>query len=66
MKVINPDMIARQLEPDRWDEPATMLKAGRIAVSERQALTRDGQTFAMETRLTGQSELRVMAGAKAA
>jgi predicted ABC-type ATPase len=66
MAVVNPDTIARQLEPDRRSRPVTLLQAGRIAVSDRRALIGDGRSFGMETTLTGHSELRVMADARAA
>jgi len=43
-----------------------MLKAGRIATLQRRALIHAGESFAMETTLTGNSERRVMADARAA
>jgi predicted ABC-type ATPase len=66
MTLINPDTIARQLKPDHRDDTAIMLKAGRIAALQRRALIQAGQSFAMETTLTGHSELRMMADAQAA
>lgn len=66
MTVVNPDIIARQLKPDHRDDTAIMLKAGRIAALKRRALIQAGTSFAMETTLTGHSELRVMADAQAA
>ncbi len=66
LTVINPDVIARQINPDHRGEPAIMLQAGRIAHEQRLALMRDARSFAMETTLSGHGELRVMAGAKAA
>jgi predicted ABC-type ATPase len=66
MTLVNPDTIARQIKPDHRDDTATMLKAGRIAAMQRRALIQAGQSFAMETTLTGQSELRMMADAQAA
>jgi predicted ABC-type ATPase len=63
--VVNPDTIARRLDPGRQSEPAIMLKAGRMAASERRKLVQRGQSFAMETTLTGDSELRAMADAQA-
>jgi predicted ABC-type ATPase len=66
MTLVNPDTIARQIKPDHRDDTATMLKAGRIAAMQRRALIEAGQSFAMETTLTGHSELRMMADAQAA
>ena len=63
MTLVNPDTIARQLKPDHRGDTATMLKAGRIAALQRRALIQAAQNFAMETTLTGHSELRVMADA---
>jgi len=64
--VVNPDAIARRLKPDHQSEPALMLKAGRIAAAERRAYIRAGQSFAIETTLTGRSERRIMEEARAA
>jgi len=66
MTLVNPDTIARQLKPDHRNDTAIMLKAGRIAALQRRALIQAAQNFAMETTLTGHSELRVMADARAA
>ncbi len=66
MTVVNPDIIARHLEPDHHGEATTMLKAGRIAALQRRTLIEAGQSLAIETTLTGHSELRVMADAQAA
>ncbi len=66
MTLVSPDTIARQIRPDHPDDTAIMLKAGRIAALQRRALIQARQSFAMETTLTGHSELRVMANAQAA
>ena len=66
LPVINPDVIARQINPHHHGEPAIMLQAGRIAHEHRVALMRDMRSFAMETTLSGRGELRVLADAKAA
>jgi predicted ABC-type ATPase len=66
MTVVNPDNIAQQLKPDHRGDTVVMLKAGRIAAVQRRALIQAAQNFAMETTLTGHSELRVMADAQAA
>jgi predicted ABC-type ATPase len=64
--LVNPDIIARELKPDHHDETTIMLKAGRIAALKRRMLIHAGESFAMETTLTGNSERRVMADARAA
>jgi len=64
--LVNPDTIARQLKPDHRDDTAIMLKAGRIAALRRRALIQALQNLAMETTLTGHSEFRMMAEARAA
>jgi predicted ABC-type ATPase len=65
MQVVNPDVIASHLEPAHRGEPAIMLRAGRVATSERRRLLASRMSFAIETTLTGHSELRIMAGARA-
>jgi predicted ABC-type ATPase len=65
MRIVNPDTIARQIDPDRSDEPTIMLRAGRLAATERRSLLQSRQNFAIETTLTGHSELRVIAEARA-
>ncbi|MDR3530673.1 MAG: AAA family ATPase [Rhodopila sp.] len=64
--VVNPDTIASRLEPAHEGEPAIMLRAGRMAASERRMLLASGQSFGIETTLTGHSELRLMADARSA
>jgi predicted ABC-type ATPase len=63
--VVNPDTIAARLQPGHKGGPAIMLRAGRIAASERRKLMESGRSFAIETTLTGHSELRMMACARA-
>jgi predicted ABC-type ATPase len=62
--VVNPDVIAREIKPDHRGEPAIMLKAGKLAASRRRALLRARESLAIETTLTGHSELRVMRDAR--
>jgi predicted ABC-type ATPase len=64
MPVVNPDVIARDLKPDHHGETTLMLEAGRIAAARRRALLSAEQSFAIETTLTGHSELRVMSAAR--
>jgi predicted ABC-type ATPase len=66
LPVVNPDVIARELKPNHRGETAIMLKAGRIAAARRRDLLRAGHSFAIETTLTGHSELRVMSDARRA
>ena len=66
MPVINPDVIARRLNPDRRNEPALMLRAGRLAATERRALLARGESLAIETTLTGHSELHLLRRARTA
>ena len=66
MMVVNPDTIARRIKPDHRDEPLIMLQAGRIAAVQRRTLIMSGQSLAIETTLTGHSELRLMEDARAA
>lgn len=63
--VVNPDVIARAIDPHHHGEPATMLRAGRLALQQRQALLQAGKSFALETTLTGRSELAFMKQAQA-
>jgi len=60
--VVNPDNIARSL-PDSLDEASRSLRAGRLALRERSAYLTAQQDFAIETTLTGRSELELMRSA---
>jgi predicted ABC-type ATPase len=64
--VVNPDTIALRLEPSHKGESRIMLRAGRMATSERRTLLANRRSFGIETTLTGHSELRIMADARAA
>ncbi|UTW51915.1 zeta toxin family protein [bacterium SCSIO 12827] len=63
--IVNPDFIAQELPPGP-SATATLLRAGRLAIEQRGRFVDKGQTFAMETTLTGQGELRFMRAARAA
>ena len=63
--VVNPDNIARTLPADVGGE-ARAIQSGRLAVRERAALLGAGQSFAIETTLTGHSELDLMRAAACA
>lgn len=58
--VVNPDTIARTL-PGSHSHPA--LNAGRAAIAERQRLLSERQSFAIETTLTGRTEIELMRNA---
>lgn len=60
--VVNPDNIARSL-PYSLDEASRSLRAGRLALRERSAYLAAQQDFAIETTLTGRSELELMRSA---
>lgn len=57
---VNADDIAYQLDPSDVNSPAAHLRAGRLAVEEREGRLARRETFAMETTLTGKSELALM------
>ncbi|MTJ80528.1 MAG: AAA family ATPase [Telmatospirillum sp.] len=64
--VVNPDDIARSIKPDHRGEGEIMLKAGKEAARLRREHLTSGRSFAIETTLSGHSELRVMEDAHAA
>jgi predicted ABC-type ATPase len=57
LPVVNPDEIARAAG-------SSPIAAGRVALRERHALLSAGHSFAVETTLTGQSELDLMQRAR--
>lgn len=65
LPVVNPDNIARALPADLTG-PERVMRAGRTAVAARQQLLNDRVSFAIETTLTGKSELDLMRAASAA
>lgn len=62
--VINPDVIAHELP--RLDGKLDERRAGEIAIEQRRALLALGESFAIETTLTGNSALRLMRSAREA
>ncbi|WP_062339641.1 AAA family ATPase [Zymomonas mobilis] len=60
IEIINPDNIALEIAPNQQTPPATASKAGRIAIERRHALLKLGQSFAIETTLSGQGECAFM------
>lgn len=61
---VNPDDIARTIAPTDFDNPQTVLQAGRQAVKIRRAHLEAGRSFAIETTLTGRSALDLIDQAK--
>jgi len=64
MPFINADIIARELNPTNPEDRPTAVKAGREAIRQREALLAIGQSFVMETTLSGKSELAFIKRAK--
>ncbi len=56
--VINPDVIASRMNPN--DPDAAALAAGREAVTARSAAIARGESFAIETTLSGHAEIRTI------
>lgn len=61
---VNADDIARDLDPDDVNSLAAHMRAGRVALELREEHLRRNETFAMETTLTGKSELALMRRAR--
>ena len=51
--VINPDNIARNLNPANPTDPATTLRAGREALMQQRQSLEQGKSFALETTFSG-------------
>ena len=66
LPIVNPDDIARAIAPADQSSQATLLRAGRLAIEQRRQHMEAGQSFAIETTLTGRRELAFMREAKAA
>lgn len=66
LPVINADDIAEglRLESPGRSEAETIAQAGREAIARRNRLLNEKRSFAIETTLTGHSELRLMQAAK--
>lgn len=65
LPIVNPDVIALRIGMSSQGTPA-IIEAGKIAVRERAALLDAGESFAIETTLSGNSELRLMRDASTA
>jgi len=64
--VVNPDEIARSIKPDHHGAAVIMLQAGKEAARLRREHIAAARSFAIETTLSGHSELHVMEDAKSA
>jgi predicted ABC-type ATPase len=60
LPIVNPDDIARSLDPARINDRAVQLQAARLALAERAQRLSARENFAVETTLSGHSELEVM------
>lgn len=66
LPIINPDEIARALNPDHPEAPETSLRAGREALTQRKQLIAARQSFAVETTFSGNQEIVLIKTAKEA
>jgi predicted ABC-type ATPase len=64
LPIVNPDVIATEIGGN--PENPAVLEAGKIALRQRAALLADRKPFAIETTLSGNSEIRLMRDAAAA
>ncbi len=65
LPVINPDNIARQINPAIGSDMSSVAaQAGRAALQQQQEYLKQKASFAIETTLTGKRELRLMKEAK--
>ncbi|WP_096704145.1 AAA family ATPase [Magnetospirillum sp. 15-1] len=66
LPIVNPDEIARDLNPDRPKAPEASLRAGREALLQRRQLIAARQSFAVETTFSGNQEIALIKTAKEA
>lgn len=60
LPIVNPDDIARAMFPAQPAAPMILLQAGRLAITDRRARLERGESFAIETTMTGRGELNFM------
>jgi predicted ABC-type ATPase len=65
LPIVNPDVIAANFSDNDPRSPA-ILEAGKIALRQRSALLAARESFAIETTLSGNSEIRLMRDAGSA
>jgi predicted ABC-type ATPase len=63
LPIVNPDVIAVELR--REQQHATEIEAGKIALLRRTKFLANRQSFAIETTMSGNSEMRLMRDAEA-
>jgi predicted ABC-type ATPase len=66
LEIINPDLIARELDPSDPNGTRVRLQAGREAIRRQEACLASDQDFSFETTLSGHRELTVLYRAKEA
>lgn len=66
LPVINPDTIARNLNPQNPNDPKITVQAGRLALKQQRDMLTQGNSFALETTFSGNREIKLMKDAKAA
>lgn len=66
LPVVNPDDIAAQLDIENRNSAQVQMRAGRLALLARDKLLASGRSFAIETTLSGNSELDLMHRARLA
>ena len=66
LEMVNPDVIARELDPADPNGERVRLQAGREAIRRQEAYLARAQDFGFETTLSGRRELEVLRRAKAA
>ncbi|MEW5729308.1 MAG: AAA family ATPase [Pseudomonadota bacterium] len=66
LPIINPDDIARDLNPAHPEARDTAMQAGRQALNLQKQLLAERRTFALETTFSGNREIQLMKDAKAA
>jgi len=64
--IINPDVVAKEINPDNPTAQGVSLQAGRVALKQQQDMLKSGQSFALETTFSGNRELKLMRDAKEA
>src|SRR5262249_33294179 len=62
--VVNPDDLAAEIDLANRDTPVVQVAAGRKALAAREAHLEARRSFAIETTLTGRSELELMRRAR--
>ena len=66
LELVNPDVIARELDPSDPNGARVRVQAGREAIRRQEACLARMQDFGFETTLSGRRELEVLRRAKAA